>query len=1278
MSQVLQITDYKGYYLTVSDLTTNIPVGAQGWWAIIDANNSIYIWNVSAEAWEINSGFNGKVNTYADLPTPPSDYYGQIWAVLTRSGSNLAGLYSSDGINWNIFSAFNFMSLSGVSPINYNNITGVISLAYDTTNLILSAGNLTIIQPINASATPTWAGLTLTGFSGIIKASGGVFAGSATTSDLPEGSNLYFTNAKSIASILTGYSVGSNTPIAATDSILAAFEKTQAQINAITGGYVTSISGTTNQINVSASTGAITLSTPQNIDTAANVTFGTQILNAGQNIGSTINASSTNQSNYPSIIVGATSQTNVFTAYQNDLGNIAYFGVNPSGHATNPNDAFISSPKGIRAIVANGEAVYIDNVGNVKVDNLTGSQLVVTNSNKQLASANLSGDVTTVGTVSHIVATSNSTLTTLSVLALPYSQLTGTVPTWNQNTTGSAATLTTPRAINGVNFDGSAAITITAAAGTLTGSTLNSTVTISSLTALGMQSQTLNMGSNYITSLLDPVNAQDAATKNYVDTSVLGLLNYRGSYNASTNLFPSTGGSGVLGAIRKGDFWICSVAGTLGSTAVTPGDLIISIVNTPGQTAANWDLIAHDLGSYVTSVSGTANRIISSGGSTPTIDIASTYIGQSSITTLGTISSGSIPFSLVTGTVPVNQGGTNIASYTIGDIIYASGSTTLSKLADVATGSVLVSGGVGVAPSYSNSPTVTNLTATSTIIANTIGITGTASIGTAQILNTGLKVQDTSGNYYMSIIPGSSYTANRALTITTGDSARTITLSGNLTVSSAATISGTNTGDQTITLTGNVTGSGTGSFATTIANNAVVNSMIANSTIDLTAKVTGILPNANTTATSTNTASAIVTRDLSGNFTAGTITSSGFVANDLQYQFNNTAASNNSSFSFYGNGSQLLNTQITFTTPATSCNLVGDTTSQTLTNKTLTSPTINGGSSTALTSFSLRDTSAAFNVILAATSSVTLTANRTLTLDLANAARTISLSGNLTLANNLITSGNFSLTLNTTGTTNITFPTSGTLVNNTVNTLSSLASIGTITTGVWQGTAVGVGYGGTGGSSFTPYSVICGGTTSNGALQNVSGVGTSGQVLTSNGASALPTWKNAGMYLLASNVLASNAASVTFSSFSSSFNHLRIVAIFRSAASGAQDTMSIQFNGDNASDYNTETLRGNNATASAFVNNSIDYAYIGDCPGAGATSNFCASAVVDIPVYNGTTFYKIFSSVTTSLDTAASRCFSQIWSGSWSSTNAITSIKLYFPGGANIVAGSSFYLYGIN
>lgn len=55
-----------------------------------------------------------------------------------------------------------------------------------------------------------------------------------------------------------------------------------------------------------------------------------------------------------------------------------------------------------------------------------------------------------------------------------------------------------------------------------------------------------------------------------------------------------------------------------------------------------------------------------------------------------------------------------------------------------------------------------------------------------------------------------------------------------------------------------------------------------------------------------------------------------------------------------------------------------------------------------------------------------------------------------------------------------------------------------------------VGSGGTNNTTFTAYSVLCAGTTATGAFQNVSGVGSSGQVLTSNGAAALPTWQAAG------------------------------------------------------------------------------------------------------------------------------------------------------------------------
>ena len=62
----------------------------------------------------------------------------------------------------------------------------------------------------------------------------------------------------------------------------------------------------------------------------------------------------------------------------------------------------------------------------------------------------------------------------------------------------------------------------------------------------------------------------------------------------------------------------------------------------------------------VTSVSGTLNRIDSSGGTTPIIDISATYVGQTSITTLGTISTG-----IWNGTtIAVANGGTGVTTST--------------------------------------------------------------------------------------------------------------------------------------------------------------------------------------------------------------------------------------------------------------------------------------------------------------------------------------------------------------------------------------------------------------------------------------------------------------------------------------------------------------------------------------------------------------------------------------------------------------------------------------
>lgn len=64
-----------------------------------------------------------------------------------------------------------------------------------------------------------------------------------------------------------------------------------------------------------------------------------------------------------------------------------------------------------------------------------------------------------------------------------------------------------------------------------------------------------------------------------------------------------------------------------------------------------------------------------------------------------------------TATLPATSGGTGRSTYAVGDLLYASTTTALNTLADVAVGSVIVSGGVGVAPAWSANPTLSTVTA---------------------------------------------------------------------------------------------------------------------------------------------------------------------------------------------------------------------------------------------------------------------------------------------------------------------------------------------------------------------------------------------------------------------------------------------------------------------------------------------------------------------------------------------------------------------------------------
>lgn len=84
------------------------------------------------------------------------------------------------------------------------------------------------------------------------------------------------------------------------------------------------------------------------------------------------------------------------------------------------------------------------------------------------------------------------------------------------------------------------------------------------------------------------------------------------------------------------------------------------------------------------------------------------------------------------GTLGAGFGGTGLTSYAVGDLIFASAATTLSKLAAVSAGQVLVSGGVATAPAWS---AILTLTAGAVTVADAtnfvLGTTTGTKFGTA-------------------------------------------------------------------------------------------------------------------------------------------------------------------------------------------------------------------------------------------------------------------------------------------------------------------------------------------------------------------------------------------------------------------------------------------------------------------------------------------------------------------------------------------------------------------
>ena len=209
----------------------------------------------------------------------------------------------------------------------------------------------------------------------------------------------------------------------------------------------------------------------------------------------------------------------------------------------------------------------------------------------------------------------------------------------------------------------------------------------------------------------------------------------------TTGLTPNTA---TTGAVTLGGTLDVDNGGT-GQTTYTNGQLLIG--NTTGNTLTKATLtgtasqvdVTNGAGSITLSLPATIN--VNTSGSAATLTTSrdiygNSFNGSANVTgiiasTYGGTGNGFTKFSGPTtsektftlpnasatiltdnAAITPTQGGTGLTTYTTGDIIYASATNTLSKLADVATGNALISGGVGVAPLWGKIGLTTHVSGT--------------------------------------------------------------------------------------------------------------------------------------------------------------------------------------------------------------------------------------------------------------------------------------------------------------------------------------------------------------------------------------------------------------------------------------------------------------------------------------------------------------------------------------------------------------------------------------
>ena len=216
---------------------------------------------------------------------------------------------------------------------------------------------------------------------------------------------------------------------------------------------------------------------------------------------------------------------------------------------------FVSASSGNNAIkTASSKLTFNPSTGVLAATTFSGSGASLTS----IPNSALNNSTVVIGSTSIALGATATTISGLSSVSSTsfVGALTGNAST--------ATALQTARTINGVSFDGSANITVTAAAGTLTGTTLNSTVVTSSLTSVGTLSSLTtsgdaNIGGNAVITGNLTVNGTTTAV-NSTTLTVTDKNIELGNVATPTDVTANGGGLTLHGTTDKTLNWVSSTA----------------------------------------------------------------------------------------------------------------------------------------------------------------------------------------------------------------------------------------------------------------------------------------------------------------------------------------------------------------------------------------------------------------------------------------------------------------------------------------------------------------------------------------------------------------------------------------------------------------------------------------------------------------------------------------------------------------------------------------------